>query len=63
MYKELSKKELLKLNGFTLSKREYFLDLLSNPNITDHQDGNNYIVHRSKWVTVDDNEILIKVAV
>jgi hypothetical protein len=63
MYKELSKKDLLKLNGCTLSKREYFIELLRNPNITNHQDGNNHITHRSKWVTVDDDEILIKVVI
>jgi len=61
MYNALNKKELLELNGVTLSKREYFIDLLNNPNITNHQDGNNHITHRNKWVTIDNTEILIKV--
>lgn len=63
MYKNLTKEALLKLNGKTLTEKEYFLDLLNNPLITKHEFGlsSSYKV-TSHWVTIDnETEILIKV--
>lgn len=61
MYKELSISELLNLNGAKLTEKEYFLDLIENKHVTDHQDGSDAITYRSKWITVANEEILIKV--
>lgn len=63
MYKDLTKEDLLQLNGKTLTEKEYFLDLLNNPLITKHESGsNNSYKFTAHWVTIDDEtEIFIKV--
>lgn len=63
MYKDLTKEDLLKLNGKTLTEKEYFLDLLNNPLITKHESGsNNSYKFAAHWATIDDEtEIFIKV--
>lgn len=63
MYKDLTKEDLLQLNGKTLTEKEYFLDLLNNPLITKHESGsNNSHKFTAHWVTIDEEvEIFIKV--
>jgi len=63
MYKDLTKEDLLKLNGKTLTEKEYFLDLLNNPLITKHESGtNSSYKFTAHWVSIDDEtEIFIKV--
>jgi len=62
MYREMTVTELLKLNGAVLTEKEYFLDLIENENVTNHDDSGEGICYRNKWITVaDEEEIFIKV--
>lgn len=62
MLKKYTKEMLIELNGEVITEKDYFLDLIENPLVTNHINGSSSIKTTTHWVTIDnDTEILIKV--